>query len=237
MATVTVEILGDQCNASDPGPNCSLNQIVLVPILGADLILQQAGLGGPFGDFVIPMVDFASIAGPDGIPGTPDDTPGSAAPITLNGSPQLAVGQMYQMTVTNSRGTDAGWDLTGQVTDLVDGTNLGGTCPAADPSTWNNHCIPGDNLGWSPSAAVAHTQVLGDVADVNPGTAVYPPGFLLQPDPLTPTGLESTALTLCSTPDDGTSGGTFTCGAGLALSVPASAAAGTFTGTLTLTLA
>lgn len=228
-ATVTVGVLGDLCTAP-----CSLNQIIVTQVNGATMTLQQAGLGSPYGDFVVPMVSASSIAGLDGIPGTADDTPLAAAPITLNGQPQLAVGNLYQLTVTNARGTDAPWSLTGQVSAFSDGTVLP-TCTAT-PATWNNHCIPGDNLGWMPSAAVAHTQVLGDVAAVTPGSSLYPPGFLLSGGPLAPTGLGSSAQVLCSAAS-GTSGGTFTCGGGLGLSVPASAAAGTYVGVLTLTLA
>lgn len=226
-ATVTVGVLGDLCTAP-----CSLNQIIVTPVLGATMTLQQDGIDD---DFIVPMISASSIAGPDGIPGTPDDTLASAAPIQLNGQPQLAVGQMYNLTVTNARGTDNPWTLSGQVTAFSDALGID-TCVASDDTTWDNHCIPGDNLGWIPSAAVSHTQVIGDVAAVSAGTPLFPPGFLLSAGPLAPTGLGSSAQTLCSA-GSGTSGGTFTCGGSLGLSVPASTAAGIYQAVLTLTLA
>lgn len=225
-ATVTIGVLGDLCTAP-----CSLNQIIVTPVLGASMTLEQDGIDD---DFIVPMVSASSIAGPDTIPGTPDDTLASAAPIQLNGRPQLAVGSMYNLTVTNARGSDAPWTLSGQVTAFSDALGID-TCTAT-PATWDNHCIPGDNLGWIPSAGVAHTQVLGDVAAVTAGTALFSPGFLLSTGPLVATGLGSSAQTLCSAAG-GTSGGTFLCGGSLGLSVPASTAAGIYQAVLTLTLA
>ena len=174
---------------------CDLDQVVQVQVIGATMTMKQAG---------------ALI---------------NLAPITLNGQPQGTQGALNGMTVTNARGTDAGWSVTGQMTtDFSDGVG-DGVCPATDPTTWDNHCIPGANLGWFPSASVAHVQIPGDVASVTPGGSVTP----FQP------GLGS-AQVLCSSPNNH-SGGTFSCGGGVALAIPASAAAGTYSGTLTLTLA
>jgi hypothetical protein len=241
VATATISVLGNLCDAT-LGP-CSLRQVITVPVFGATRTLEQAGSS-------ITMISAASIAGPDGIPGTLDDTPASAAPIVLNGDPQLAVGQLKQLTVTNARGDDFGWTVSGQVTSFLDfarypDRTAGGvpTCLASDSSTWDNHCIPGDNLGWVPSSAVAHVRVPGDVASVSNGSPLFPPHTPVLNDTLnavtgitgTPTGLTS-AKTLCTSPNNH-SGGTFTCDAGLALEVPASAAAGAYVAVLTLTLA
>lgn len=173
-----------------------LDQIVRVQVIGADLTLTQAGN----------LVTLGSI--------------------TLNGQPQTTTGALNGLTVLNARGTDPGWSLTGEMTtDFSEGAVVPArVCPASDPSTWDNHCIPGDNLGWTPSARVAHVQIPGDVAQVTAGSPIAPhsPGL-------------GSAQALCSSPAKH-SGGTFECGGGVALAIPASAAAGTYNGTLTLTL-
>ncbi|MFP3900458.1 MAG: Ig-like domain-containing protein [Acidimicrobiia bacterium] len=175
--------------------SCDLDQVVEVEVTGDTMTMEQAGA-------------LVTLGG-----------------ITLNGQPQTTGGDLNGLTVVNARGTDAGWSLTGQMSgDFSDGTG-DGVCPVSDPSTWDNHCIPGGNLGWTPSAEVAHEQIPGDVATVDAGSTV---------DPYSP-GLDS-AQTLCSSPDT-QSGGTFSCGGAVALAIPASAAAGTYSGTLTLTLA
>jgi hypothetical protein len=176
------------------GGACSLDQVIQSQVIGAQMTLEQAG---------------ALV---------------SLNPITLNGQPQTTTGALNGLTVTNARGTDAGWSLTGEMTgDFSDGTG-DGVCPASDPSTWDNHCIPGDNLGWTPSASVAHEQIPGDVAAVSAGSPVdpYSPGL---------GGAQALCFSLATH-----SGGTFSCGGGVALAIPASAAAGLYAGTLTLTL-
>ena len=175
---------------------CSLDQVISVQVNGAAMSMQQAG---------------SAI---------------NLSPITLNGQPQTATGLINGLKVINARGTDAGWSLTGRMTsDFSDGTG-DGVCAANDPSTWDNHCIPGGNVGWVPSASVGHTQIPGDVATVNAGAPSSPadPGSLL-----------GSSQTLCSAPATH-SGGTFNCGGGIGLGVPASAAAGLYKATLTLTL-
>ncbi|MFJ6196610.1 Ig-like domain repeat protein [Micromonospora sp. NPDC092111] len=61
-----------------------------------------------------------------------------------------ATGALHKATVTDLRGTNAGWNLVGQVQDFVNGSAQ----------------IPGDNLGWSPNAAKvdASGAVLAGVA-------------------------------------------------------------------------
>jgi hypothetical protein len=237
-ATASITILGNLCNATTG--SCPLRQVITTPVFGATKTLEQAGSS-------ITMIDAASIAGPDGIPGTLDDTLATAAPIVLNGNPQLAVGNLNELTVTNARGDDAGWTVHGQVSSFLDvlrypDRSAAGVpaCLASDDTTWDNHCIPGDNLGWTPSSAVAHTVIPGDVASSSGGTPLFPPGFFTNTDTTggvtgDPTGLATSAQTLCSAPSM-QSGGTFTCNAGLGLAVPASAAAGAYVAVLTLTL-
>ncbi|UUZ61368.1 hypothetical protein [Nocardioides sp. B-3] len=151
-------------------------------------------------------------------------------PVTLNGQPQKARGLLNGLTVVNARGTDAGWSLTGQMTsDFSDGTG-DGVCGVNNPASWDNHCIPGGNVGWVPSAQVSHVVIPGDVATVNAGSPAIPGT----------TGLpgwdgSATAHTLCSAPAT-RSGGTFDCGGGIGPGIPASAAKGLYRGTLTLTL-
>lgn len=205
-ATVSVQVLGNFCTAP-----CSLDQVITVPIVGDVMTMEQAGQ----------FVTLGGVADP----GTGTCNPG---PVVLNGQPQGACGALNDVTVVNARGTDDDWSLTGQVTDFTNAPGAG-PCPATNPATWNNHCIPGDNLGWFPTAVVSHVVVPGDVATVTPGSSITPPA--------TPgSGLGSAPRSLCSSPTNH-SGGTFTCGAGLVLVVPASASAGSYTGTLTLTLA
>ena len=257
------------CDASTPGPSCALQQIVVVPVFGADLTMSQAsGL-------------------PEDVLGRTVTATGCNGPVvTLNGQPQFACGAMWPVTVVNARGTDARWDLTGQVSDFLDPTVAPSTtCDTI--ATYSNHCIPGGNMSWIPAAGVGHGIVPGDVAQVSPGAAILSlsvqapslantaalgnasagpfgvgaglaiaaysgaPGqgsVATQTNPVTevaPTaGLHVAAQTLCSSAA-AHSGGTFVCGAGLVVAVPASAAAapfnpatgaGGYQATLTLTL-
>jgi hypothetical protein len=191
IATVTINILANQCDATDDP--CSLSQVITVEVIGATMTMDQAG------QFV------------------------SMADVVLDGEYKVSTGAIQQITVTNARGTAAGWNVTGTVSDFLEGTFAGSDCTTPD-----RLCIPGGNLDWAPSAEISHTVIPGDVAQVDPGSALA--------DTSQPwlRGLSS-AQTLCSAPDN-QSGGTFACNALLYLGVPASAGAGTYTATLTLTL-
>src|SRR4051812_30379487 len=141
------------CNVSTQ-PGCALKQIVLVPVAAGDLVMSQY-TGLPV-DVLNHTLSGLNCTGPA---------------VTLNGQPQFACGAMAPITVVNARGTDAGWTLSGQVSDFLD--------PAADPAltcdtpaTANNHCIPGGNLSWQPAAGVAHGLVAGDTAEVTAGAMV-----------------------------------------------------------------
>jgi hypothetical protein len=130
--------------------------------------------------------------------------------VTLNGFDQIVSGALNSVTVVDPRGTGAGWNLTGQVSDFVGPNGL----------------IVANNLGWVPSASVVPGSL-----PVAPGTAsVVAPG----PTAVPGTGLGD-ARGLCSAAA-GASAGAFTCGASLNLGVPGSTRLGTYTGVLTLTL-
>lgn len=198
QGTVTVEVLGNQCEAN---PSCSLDQILQFDVEGSTLSMEQAGADVQL------------------------DT------VTLDGTPQSTTGELNNVTVIDARGDGAGWDLVGTVTDFkVDGSGVG-DCPRSDSSSWDYRCIPANNLGWSPAAVVAHEVIPGDVAAVDPGATSDADDIAAG---VAGSGLESDQA-LCTT-EPTTNGGTFVCGAGLALLVPASASAGTYSATLTLTL-
>lgn len=150
--------------------------------------------------------------------------------ITLDGTPQSTTGELNNVTVIDARGDGSGWDLVGSVTDFKTESTVP-NCPRGTPSTWSYQCIPANNLGWSPAALVAHQQIPGDVAAVDAGSTSDATAIA---NGVAGSGLE-TNQALCTT-EPTTNGGTFVCGAGLALLVPASAAAGTYSATLTLTL-
>ena len=154
---------------------------------------------------------------------------------------------------------DSAWTLTGQVSDFNDPADPILTCDTV--ATYSNHCIPGGNLAWEPASAVAHTIVPGDTAQVASGPVVLPPtpgspatsanpileGASVQANPVVEpapnAGLHDAMQTMCSAAA-GQSGGTFVCGAGLELLVPASVAepavgpfhAPAYQATLTVTL-
>jgi hypothetical protein len=228
--TETINISTNSCSAGAGNPaggstgalsSCSLHQEIVLPVTPGQIVLSQS-IGVP--------VDFL---------GSSLCTGGTVPGITLNGNAQNACGAVSPLTITNATGLDTGWTLTGQVTDFNDPAAPTLTCDT--PATYNNHCIPGDNLAWQPAAAVSHTIVPGDVAQVTAGPIVLPPnpqppvvnanpvlqGALTQANPVvepSPTvGLHSAMQMLCST-NAGQAGGTFICGAGLELAVPASAA-------------
>ncbi|WP_051799591.1 HtaA domain-containing protein [Catenuloplanes japonicus] len=125
-----------------------------------------------------------------------------------------ATGSLNPVTVSDLRGTNAGWDLVGQVTDF---TSTGGGV------------IPADNLGWTPTASVVTSSLKaagGVTAAVSPGSPAAPGAG---------SGLGASRA-LCKAAA-GSSLGSSTCGAALSLGVPESSAAGSYAAVLTLTLA
>jgi hypothetical protein len=248
VATANISIVAhpSSCDVTAQ-PTCTLDQTVLVPVTGADLVMAQNS-GQPV-DLLNHTLSGTNCTGPA---------------ITLNGQPQFACGAMFPVTVVNARGTDPGWTLSGQVSDFLDPA-APSTLTCDTPATYNNHCIPGGNMSWLPAAAVAHGIIPGDTAQVTAGAAVLAlnviapnvanapqaiAAFAAVPgqstatqanpvvEPAPQAGLHNVAQTLCSTAAN-QSGGTFICGAGLVVGVPASAAAPAAPGyeaTLTLTL-
>jgi hypothetical protein len=117
---------------------------------------------------------------------TMDKVPGQVimSPVVLNGQPQVSSGALQSITVTNARGTAAGWDVTGYVTDIgapgsptiepIPGVVIS-ACSAAGSfglqPVPDRLCIPGDNLAWGPAAVIAHDRIAGDVAHVIAGSA------------------------------------------------------------------
>jgi hypothetical protein len=251
--TVNIAVLNNQCTAS---PSCNLKQVLVLPVLPGTLSMSEAAAyGNPsFSTAVLGGV----VTGSNCLPG----------PITLNGQAQTACGAMNPITVVNARGTDAQWAITAQVTDFIDGTRGPlDTCSSVKniaQAPANNHCIPGDNLGWVPLAQITDAAVPGDTAAINAGGVVLPAPSVAQTPPAFPPnplgvrnnsnnvtnpfsilnlttpgpGLHDVAQTLCNSPAN-QSGGTFQCDAGLLLAVPGSTAASLtgYTATLTLTLA
>ncbi|MFI5935294.1 HtaA domain-containing protein [Actinoplanes sp. NPDC051494] len=125
---------------------------------------------------------------------------------------QTATGNLNAVTVSDLRGTNAGWDLVGQVTDFT--SAAGGSVPA-------------ENLGWTPTATVAGSSLKAADGVRN---AVAAGG------PVAPGSGLGTSRTLCSA-ETGSSLGSSTCGAALNLGIPESSAAGEYSAVLTLTLA
>lgn len=225
--TVSITVLANSCDATTAA--CSLTEIVVQPVVGTTMTLDKtAGL--------VVM-----------------------SPVVLNGDAQASSGSLQDVTVTNARGSAAAWSLSGFVTDLgAPGSPTitlptGQTIPACSNAgslggalgggnTAHRLCIPGDNMGWSPVASIAHNVIFGDVAQVaaGPADAADAADWLSQLVAAGSAGVDGIGglqenNILCSSPTDH-SGGTFACDASLFLGVPASAGAGTYTGGLVLTL-
>lgn len=225
--TLSITILANSCDAT--AAPCSLTQIVVQPVIGTTMTLDKvAGL--------VVM-----------------------SPVVLDGQAQVSSGTLQDLTVTNARGSAAGWTLSGFVTDLgapgsptitlptgqtiaacSNAGSLGGALGGGNVA--DRLCIPGDNMGWSPTSSIAHNVIAGDVAQVDSGPADAASGadWLSQLIAAGAAGVDgigglSEVNVLCSSPLN-RSGGTFACDASLFLGVPASAGAGTYTGGLVLTL-
>jgi hypothetical protein len=242
-ATITITVLANQCNATTA--SCNLQQILVLPVVGTTMTMDK----------VPGLVGLSTVA--------------------LNGQPQVSTGAINAITVTNARGTAAGWSVTAYATDLGTASaatftplpgvtvplcsNAGAGPFIANPAlaatiAADRNCIPGDNLGWTPAAAISHSLIPGDVAQVTAGpasaTGVAPQtdaqawlAALIAAGNKNDPGVGVDGLggllsskTLCSAPVNH-SGGTFICNASLYLGVPASAAAGTYSGGLVITLA
>jgi hypothetical protein len=133
---------------------------------------------------------------------------GSSVALPAVAKGEYATAPLNPATVADLRGVGTGWSLVGQVSDF---------------SSAGGGVIPGNYLGWTPTATVSGDPLGSDNAAVTPG-AVAAPGAGL-----------GEARALCTAAAEASSG-IFTCGAELNLGVPASAAAGDYAATLTLTL-
>lgn len=132
--------------------------------------------------------------------------------VKLTGKDQTTTGDLIPVTVSDGRGTSAGWTLSGRADNFISDSDA---------------IIPSSNLGWAPTAAaVASAYAGGTKSTVNAGGVVAPAQQ--------GTGL-SVSRTLASSSVK-TSGGEFTAGGGLTLGIPATAKAGTYSSILTLTL-
>jgi len=160
----------------------------------------------------------------------------SGPPVTLDGQTQSACGQLSPVTVINDGGVDGGWTLSGQVSDFVDpSAPAGTTCNSV--LNFSNRCIPGGNLGWSPTATIT-APLAGYPGQVQAGGVIAPVGTATSGPVQPQAGLSAAPQVLCQAPALA-SQGSFSCGAGLVLPVPASAAvpqAPGYQATLTLTL-
>lgn len=157
------------------GDGCSLVQTIQLSVSGGKLSFAEAG-----GTVVM------------------DD-------ITLNGHDQTSGGNIQKLTVTDPRGSLAGWTVISTLTDISDGTST------------TNHVIPASKM------SASGISCLPQAASGNAGEATAGGGGAF--DTVTP-------LTLC-TAGAGGGGGTFDIDAVLSLLVPASVHAGSYTGTMT----
>ncbi|PJJ63315.1 Xaa-Pro dipeptidyl-peptidase [Compostimonas suwonensis] len=181
---------------------------VSLPLVGGAQGLQEAlAPGAPGTDY---QVISATLSGSPLSLTVSSTDPITLPAVTLTGVDQVTAGELHPVQVVDSRGTSAGWDLTGQVSDFTSGTGT----------------ILADNLGWRPTAEtyVGTLPVApGESSTVTAGETVEPGSGLGE------------ASTLCASAA-GASSGSFTCAGGLDLGIPGASRLGTYTGILTLTL-
>ena len=138
-------------------------------------------------------------------------------PLQLNGAGTLlsTSGNINNTTVTDTRNSNPGWNVSGQVTDFS-GTPSG--------------TINGHNLGWTPTVVSTSAG-----QTVTAGAAVSPaPGIAPGATPADPSQGLKTARTMASAAA-GVGVGTAVLNANLALNAPTNTPPGTYTATLTLT--
>jgi Bacterial Ig-like domain (group 3) len=126
--------------------------------------------------------------------------PSTPAALTVSADGTSAAGSLAPVSVSDTRASSTGWTVSGQASDF---TSAGGDS------------IPGDALGWTPSAS----GTTGAAVTAGPAVAPGSPG------------LGSAAATLGSSTGDSTA----TLGAGLDLAIPSGQASGTYTSTITIT--
>ncbi len=196
VATVQVTVLANTCDATSAP--CSLSQVVLFNVAGTTMTFTQAN------DFCDTT---GEVNGFDPVTGHPIVLPGALGcqnvglagfplgAIVLDGNPQVATGSLNDLTVTNARGTAAGWTVTAYSTDYgnalspvldfdgpgpapevpvcsVDAVALAAAAGApAGTGEPDRNCISGNNMGYAPYAEIDHVQIPGDVATVTSGAA------------------------------------------------------------------
>ena len=192
--TTTVQVAAGVATFS----GLSINNAGIGYTLVAAASLVTAATSTPF-DIMAAQITVSQSSGlPLDYLGGPLCTGGNTPGITLNGHEQMACGRVDPVTVTNATGLSAGWTLTGQVSDFTDQPSAALSCDTV--VTYNNHCIPGGDMGWIPQASV-DTFPSGTSAQVEPGSPINPstifaPGSIVSPPP----GLNATPQVLCQAP-------------------------------------
>jgi X-Pro dipeptidyl-peptidase len=187
--------------------NAGLSSVSLPIVGGAQTLAANLGAGAPGTDY---QVITATVSGSPLTMTVSGKDPIALAPVSLTGIDQVTTGALHPIQIADSRGTSAGWDLTGQVSDFTSGTGT----------------ILADNLGWTPAAET--------YAGTLP-TAPAESSLVTAGDKATPGKGLGTAKKLCAAAS-GHSSGSFTCSGGLDLGIPGASRVGTYTGILTLTL-
>lgn len=136
-----------------------------------------------------------------------------------------AQGRLSQVTAVDTRDTDQGWNITGQMSDF---TKAGGTAT-----------FSGSQLGWEP-VLTDKTPAFTDASGVTYTQMVHPGPYVLQNSQ---TGLGQPGHVLLNGEVRGGSGTNLTGGLGTAIAdarlklvIPVTAISGTYNGTLTLSL-
>lgn len=137
----------------------------------------------------------------------PEDRTVQLPEMTSLGDRLATSGELRPVTVTDSRETNPGWDVSAQVSEF--------TASEGDES------FAGGFLGWSPTV-----ESSTEGQDVTPGGDVEP-GFPSGDGLSVPRGLASA--------DEGAGSGSAVLGAGLELQIPVETAPGTYTAVLTIT--
>ncbi|MBM7772321.1 hypothetical protein JOD54_002525 [Actinokineospora baliensis] len=133
--------------------------------------------------------------------------------MAADGSLLTTAGSLNPIKVTDTRAGNPGWNVSGQVSDFVNGANS----------------INGANLGWTPKLVdKSAPQVIAVGAQVNPANAIAPGATA-------PNGLGLAAARVLATAAALGGNGTANLSADLALNVPTSTVAGTYSALLTLT--
>ncbi|XVV13317.1 Ig-like domain repeat protein [Actinoplanes sp. CA-131856] len=134
--------------------------------------------------------------------------------LTSDASKLTTGGTLNQLTVTDTRAGNLGWNVAGQVSDFKDGSG---------------HEINAANLGWTPKVVdKADVQTVTAGAKVDPANAIAPGASA-------PSGNGLASSRTLATAAAGAGVGTAHLNADVALQAPTSTVAGTYSATLTIT--